>query len=70
VLELLPRLLAEVGAAANLIVIFLTAVIAVFVAYIGIAMWATLRAHDAKEQEVRYNVFQSLLRLFIRREHR
>jgi hypothetical protein len=70
VLELLPRLLAEVGAAANLTAIFFTVVIAVFVAYIGIAMWATLRTHDAKEQEVRYQVFQSLLQIFTRRRHR
>lgn len=68
-LELLPRLLAEVGAAANWIVIFFATTVAVFVAYIGIAMRATLRAHDTKELEVRYNVFQSLLRLFIRRRH-
>jgi hypothetical protein len=70
VLELLPRLLAGVGAAANLIAIFFMAVIAVFVAYIGIAMRAILRAHDVEEREIRYKVFQSLLRLFMRRKHR
>ena len=43
VLELL-RLLAVVGTAANWTAIFITAIIAIFMCYIGIAMCATLSA--------------------------
>jgi predicted small integral membrane protein len=60
----LLRVATEVGAAANWIVIFISAVIAVFVAYVGIAMYATLRASDPKQQKIRYKVFHDLLRFF------
>lgn len=64
-LELL-RLLVEVGAAANWIIIFALAVIAVFVVYIGIAMCAALRSDDPEQQTIRYKIFQDLLRVFTR----
>lgn len=60
----LLRLLAEAGTAAGWIVFFLAAIVAVFTAYIGIAMWATYRARDLKVQEVRYKIFHDLLRFF------
>jgi hypothetical protein len=68
-LELL-RLSAEVGAAANWIVIFTAAVIAVFVAYVGVAMYATLRATDPEQQKLRYKVFRDLLRIFAGKRRR
>jgi hypothetical protein len=68
-LELL-RLLAEVGAAANWIIVFIAAIIAVFVGYIGIAMCATLRACDADQRKIRYQVFRDLLRPFDRGRRR
>lgn len=64
-IELL-RLLAKAGAAANWIVIFTAVIIAVFVGYIGIAMCATLRARDADQRKIRYQVFRDLLRAFDR----
>jgi hypothetical protein len=68
-LELL-RLSAEVGAAASWIVIFIAAVIAVFVAYVGVALYATLRATDPEQQKLRYKVFRDLLRIFAGRWRR
>jgi hypothetical protein len=65
VLELL-RLLVEVGAAANWIIIFSLAVIAVFVGYLGIAMCAAFHAYDPEQQKIRYQIFQDLLRVFAR----
>lgn len=56
--------LAGVGAAANWIVIFIAAVIAVFVVYVGVALYATLRASDPEQQQIRYKVFHDLLRFF------
>jgi hypothetical protein len=64
-LELL-RLLAEIGTAANWVVIFTLAVVAVFVGYLGIAMHATFRASDPEQRKIRYKVFQDLLRIFVR----
>jgi hypothetical protein len=69
VLELL-RLLAEVGAAANWIAIFIAAIIAVFMGYIGIAMYATLSATDPKQQKIRHEIFQDLLKIFVRGRRR
>jgi hypothetical protein len=63
----LLRLLAEVGAAANWIVFFIAAIIAVFMVYIGIAMWAIFRTRDADQQKIRYKVFRDLLGVFDRR---
>ena len=68
-LELL-RLLTEAGAAVNLIVIFIAATIAVFMGYIGIAMYATLSARDPKQQKIRHEVFQDLLKVFVRGKRR
>jgi len=52
VLEFFFRLVAEVGPAANWIMIVLTAVVAVFLLYIGIALWATLRETDPGRQKI------------------
>lgn len=56
-LELLVSLSAEVGPAAIWIAIFCAAVVAVFVLYVGIALWAALRAHGP-EQYIRYQIFR------------
>ena len=66
----LLHLLAEVGAAANWIVFFIAAIIAVFTAYIGIAMWAIYLSRDADQREVRYKVFRALLRAIDSRRRR
>lgn len=60
----LLRLLAEVGPGVIWVFIFIAAVVAVFVAYIGIAIWATLRAKDPEQRKVRYQIFRDLLDLF------
>lgn len=67
---MLFRLLVECGPKAFWIVIFFGGLTAVFVLYIGIAMRATLRAHDPEQQQVRYQVFRDLLELFLRRKQR
>jgi hypothetical protein len=38
----------------------------VFTAYIGVAMWATLRAPDAEQRKIRYKMFRDLLAAFVR----
>ena len=63
----LLRLLAEIGPGVIWVFIFIAAIVAVFVIYIGIALWATLRAKDPAQQKVRYQVFHDLLNLFRRR---
>lgn len=62
----LLRLLAEIGPGVIWVFIFIAAVVAVFLAYIGIALWATLRAKDTEQREVRYQIFHDLLGLFSR----
>jgi len=63
-------LLAEIGPGVVWVFIFIAAIMAVFVIYTGIALWATLRAKDAEQQKVRYQVFHDLLDLFCRRGRR
>jgi len=60
----LLHLLVEIGSAAIWVVIFFAFVVAVFVAFVGIAMWATLRAKDPEQQNIRYKMFRDLLGLF------
>lgn len=69
-IELLTRLLPEVGAKVSWVVLFLVAVIGVFVLYIGLAMLATFRAPDPEQAWIRYRVFHDLLALFRRRRSR
>ena len=69
-LQMLFRLLAEVGPEATWFVVYFACLIAVFVLYIGIAMWATLRARDPEQQHIRYQVFRDLRDLFLRGKHR
>jgi hypothetical protein len=64
----LLRLLAGAGTAASSIIFFIAAIIAVFTAYIGIAMWATYRAHDPEQRKIHYRIFRDLLRIFGRGE--
>jgi hypothetical protein len=70
VLAELLRLLAEIGPGAIWVFIFIAAVIAAFVVYVGIALVAALFANDPKQQEVRRKILRDLLRLFRRRRHR
>ena len=65
-LQILPRLLAEIGHEADWLVVYVASLVGVFVLYIGIAMWFTLRAKDAEQQKIRYQVFRDLRDLFIR----
>lgn len=66
-LDALLRMLTELGPLATWFAIFLAAVIAVFVLYVGIALRAVLRAPDEAQRQVRYQVFRDLLDLFRRR---
>jgi hypothetical protein len=61
------RLVAECGQGAVWIVIFFTATVATFVLYVGIAMWAAIRATDPEQGQIRYQVFSDLVKLFDRR---
>lgn len=64
VLSTLFRMMADSGPGAMRIAEFCAAVTAVFVVYIGIAIWATLRAKDPEQLKVRYQIFRDLLDLF------
>lgn len=68
--EVLLRLAAELGPGATWFVAFLAFTVAVFTAYIGIAMLATLRSKDPTQSELRYRIFHDLLGLFDRRRRR
>lgn len=64
-LILLFRLMERLGPTAFWAGVFFAAVVAVFVVYVGIALWAVLHAHT-EQQQVRYQVFRDLLDLFRR----
>ena len=64
---LLRQMLAEVGPVTAWVAGFTAAVIAVFALYVGIAMWAALRAADEQQAEVRYRIFRDMLQLFHRK---
>jgi hypothetical protein len=66
-LESLVRVIAEVGPGATWLMVFIAAVIAVFVLYVGIALFATLRAPDDQQRTLRHEMFRELLELFRRR---
>jgi hypothetical protein len=59
----LLHVLAEVGPVILLIVGCIVCLIVTLVLYIGIAMWAVMRARDTQAQTVRYRVFRDLLNL-------
>ncbi|GAA4197184.1 hypothetical protein GCM10022252_45730 [Streptosporangium oxazolinicum] len=65
-METLLRFLVEMVPAVGWIGIFVAAVVAMFVLYVGIAMVATLVTRDQKRIRVRYQVFRELLCLFHR----
>jgi hypothetical protein len=69
-LEMLLRLETEAGPAATWVAMVLAALVAVFVLYVGVAMWATLRASDPERAKACYRVFQDLLGLFRFRGHK
>lgn len=64
--DMLFRIQAAVGPNVAWIVKCSAAVVAIFVLYVGIAIWATLRAPDAEQRNVRYQIFRDLLDLFRR----
>lgn len=64
-LVLLLRLMAGLGPTAFWTVVFFAAVVAVFVGYVGIALWAVIHT-PPEQQQVRYQVFRDLLDLFRR----
>lgn len=66
-LDTLLRAFAETAPETIWVVVFFAVVVAVFVAYVGIALWATLRASDSEQRKIRYQVFRDLLGLFGRR---
>ena len=47
-------------------VVFIAAVVAVFVVYVGVALIAALFAHDTGQQETRHKILCDLLDLFRR----
>jgi hypothetical protein len=58
--------LAAAGPAVAWVADFSAVVLAIFAVYVGIAMVAVLRTHDAHKAEIRYRVFRDLLGLFLR----
>lgn len=70
-LEMLLRLMAEIGSQVTWVFVFIAATVTAFVVYIGIAMHAVLhRGQDPAQQEVSYRVFRDLLELFRRGRRR
>jgi hypothetical protein len=65
-LDTLFRLSAGLGPTATWFLFFFAAAIAVFIAYVGIAMRAVLRAPDEARRQVCYQIFRDLLDLFRR----
>lgn len=65
-LDVLLRLGTELGPLAIWFAIFIAVIIAVFVLYVGIALWAVLSAADGEQRKIRYEVFRDLLGLFKR----
>lgn len=63
-LEMLVRAVTDLGPDALWVAMFCAVIVAVFVLYIGIAMWATIRAPDPQAQNVRYQIFSALLEVF------
>lgn len=57
----LLRLVDTAGPAADWILIFLAATVAIFMLYVGIALRAVLRASDQEQRQVLYQVFRDLL---------
>jgi hypothetical protein len=68
-LDVLLRSLAELGPVATWFALYVAAIVAVFVLYVGIALRAVLRATDTEQREIRYQVFRDLLSLFRSRKH-
>jgi hypothetical protein len=62
----LLRLMAEIGPQVIWVFIFIAAIVAVFVLYVGIALWVTLRTTDPGRQKMSYRAFRDLLDLFRR----
>lgn len=58
------RVSSELGPVATWLAIFVTAAAAVFVFYVGVALYAVLRASDAEQRKIRYQVFRDLIDLF------
>jgi hypothetical protein len=63
-LDALLRIPSEFGPGAMWFLVFIAAVVAVFVLYVGIALFATLCAHDEPQAKIRYQIFRDLLDLF------
>jgi hypothetical protein len=62
----LLRVSAGVGPSAIWITKFCAAVVAAFVLYVGVAIWATLHSSDPEQRKIRYQIFRDLLDLFRR----
>jgi len=62
--DTLFRAVTGLGPDAVWIAKFCAVIVAVFVLYIGIAMWATLCAPDPDARNVRYQMFRDPLDLF------
>lgn len=58
---LLLRLADTAGLAIGWILIFLAAIVAVFVLYVGIVLCSVLRASVQEQRQVRYQIFRDLL---------
>lgn len=65
-LDTLIRIVTELGPAVAWLALCLAAIIGIFVLYVGIALWAVLRAADPEQRQVRYQVFRDLIGLFRR----
>lgn len=63
IVELL-RLMAELGPQVIWVFIFIAAVVAVFVLFVGIALLVTLITKDPRKQKISYQAFRDLLDLF------
>jgi len=65
-LTTLLRVPVAIGPSAVWITKFCAVVVAIFVLYVGVAIWATLHTADPGQQKIRYQIFRDLLDLFRR----
>lgn len=69
-LQDLLHALVEIGPAAMWLVGCFIGLVAVFTVYVGIAMWAMLRAQDSEQRKQYFQLVVALLELFLRRRRK
>ena len=66
-LERMFDLLPEIGPGTVWMLDLFAGVVAAFVVYIGILLWAVIRVNDPEKRKILYKILSDLIRLFDRR---